>query len=70
MNSKNNTVPSEAQTELLKFINPTDAKDIASSMNNVFKMALFGNDESIAGKQKDDLFVIYKLISITANIGQ
>lgn len=51
----------EAQKELLKFINHKDANCICKSLNNVFKMALFDSENSINSKQKDDLFIVDKL---------
>lgn len=70
MNSTNNTMPSAAQTELLNFINTNDAACIANSLKKVFVMAFFNNDDAVTSKQKDDLFVVYKLIAIANSISE
>jgi hypothetical protein len=56
---------SESQSELLKFINTVDAKDLAISFKNVFNMALFNSEDDITNKQKDDLYMLDKLITLT-----
>lgn len=61
-------VLSEAQLELLKFINPTDAKDIAIALRKVFNMALFDNKCQISCEDKDNLFYLEKIISISEKI--
>lgn len=60
--------PTAAQNELLKFINPTDAPDIAEALKKVFNMALFNNSEPLSSKEKDDLFYLDRIIRITKNI--
>lgn len=59
---------SEAQKELLIFINPTDAPDICKNLREVFNMALFENTNPICCKQKEALFYLEKIIAIAKKI--
>lgn len=61
----NQVQPNAAQKALINFINPTDATDIAKSLRKVFNMALFENSSSVTCKEKDDLYCLEKIISIT-----
>lgn len=61
----NQVQPNEAQKALINFINPTDATDIAKSLRKVFNMALFENSSTVTCKEKDDLYYLEKIISIT-----
>ena len=58
----------EAQKELLEFINHQDAKSISKSLNNVFKMALFDSENTVNSRHKDDLFIVDKLKILVENI--
>jgi hypothetical protein len=64
----NHTELSEAQQELLKFINPKDAPDICHNLRQVFDMALFENSNPIFCKQKESLFYLEKIIGIIEKI--
>lgn len=59
---------SEAQKELVMFINPVDAPDIAHSLKRVYTMALFNKKHKLTESQKDDLFYLEKIIRLTENI--
>lgn len=59
---------SEAQQELLTFINTTDAPDICKNLRVVFNMALFENNNPVCCKQKEALFYLEKIISIAQKI--
>jgi hypothetical protein len=60
--------PSEAQQELLTFINPLDAPDIAIGLRKVLNMALYENPNPLTVDQKDDLFYLEKIITIVTNM--
>ena len=64
----NGTQLSEAQQELLIFMNETDSKDIAIGLRNVFNMALFDNNCQLSSAQKDDLYYLEKIIKIAEKI--
>lgn len=64
----NQPQPSEAQKELLNFINPIDAPDICHNLRKVFDMALFENSNPLFCKQKESLFYLEKIISIVEKI--
>lgn len=59
---------SEAQKELVTFINPVDAPDIANSLKRVYAIALFEKKHKLTESQKDDLFYLEKIITLTQNI--
>lgn len=55
---------SNPQQELLNFINPTDAPDIAQGLRKVFNKALFENSSIVTCSDKDDLYYLEKIIAI------
>lgn len=59
---------SESQKEVLNFLNPNDAKDIAVALRRVFNLALFANDDTLTSKQKDDLYYLEKIITLSQNL--
>ncbi len=61
---------SSPQTELLTFMNPTDAKDIACSLTNVFFTAVLSSEAPITNSDKDDLYVVHKLITLADKISK
>lgn len=59
-----------AQTELLNFMNPIDAKDIATCLTNVFFTATLASDSPLTNSEKDDLYIVHKLIKLADKISQ
>lgn len=59
-----------AQTELLNFMNPIDAKDIATCLTNVFFTAVLSSEAPITNSDKDDLYVVHKLIKLADSISE
>lgn len=59
-----------AQTELLNFMNPIDAKDIATCLTNVFFTAVLSSEAPITNSDKDDLYIVHRLITLADKISQ
>ncbi len=70
MNQNQTNAPSEGQIELITFINPVDAKDIADSLTKVFWAAIFSNDDPITAEEKGDLFILKKVITYADKISE
>lgn len=65
MENLDNHALHEVQQELVKFINPVDAPDIAQSLKRVYVKAFFCNGEDLGSKEKDDLFYLERIIRLT-----
>ncbi len=60
----------KAHQELLNFMNSTDAKDIAGSLTRIFLIAVLADEEPLTGNEKDDLYIVRRLIRLADMISQ
>jgi hypothetical protein len=55
------------QKELLKLINPVDARCVSCALRRIFNMALFSAGD-LRDHQKDDLYILNRIIEISDEI--
>lgn len=70
MDESNFTGLNKAQKKLLIFVNSIDGRDIADSLRSVLKMVDIENRDSLTEEQKDDLFILEKIIEYSEAIAK